>query len=413
MPDKSVIKDIGLAKAGEKKIQWVSAHMPVLNTMMREYRQSKPFSGVTVAMCLHLEAKTAYLARTLKAAGAAVVACASNPLSTQDDVVAAMVEEGITVFAVHGSSMEDYERYLNMVLDREPRVIIDDGGDLVSLVHSSRPVLVEKIRGGCEETTTGVNRLRAMARDGALRFPMISVNDAFCKHLFDNRYGTGQSTWDGINRTTNLLVAGKTAVVIGYGWCGRGVALRAKGFGARVVVCEVDPIRANEALMDGYEVMPLKQAAAKGDYFITVTGNTNVIRREHFQQMKDGAVLANAGHFDVEISKPDLIALSTTQRLVKPGIEEFTLENGNRLFLLAEGRLVNLAAGDGHPVEIMDMSFALQALSVEFLLKNSLEPGVHPVPYELDRRVAALRLAALGIEIDFIDEQQQKYMNSW
>ena len=413
MPDKSVIKDIGLAKAGEKKIQWVSAHMPVLNTMMREYRQSKPFSGVTVAMCLHLEAKTAYLARTLKAAGAAVVACASNPLSTQDDVVAAMVEEGITVFAVHGSSMEDYERYLNMVLDREPRVIIDDGGDLVSLVHSSRPVLVEKIRGGCEETTTGVNRLRAMARDGALRFPMISVNDAFCKHLFDNRYGTGQSTWDGINRTTNLLVAGKTAVVIGYGWCGRGVALRAKGFGARVVVCEVDPIRANEALMDGYEVMPLKQAAAKGDYFITVTGNTNVIRREHFQQMKDGAVLANAGHFDVEISKPDLIALSTTQRLVKPGIEEFTLENGNRLFLLAEGRLVNLAAGDGHPVEIMDMSFALQALSVEFLLKNSLEPGVHPVPYELDRRVAALRLAALGIEIDFIDEQQQEYMNSW
>ena len=413
MPDKSVIKDIGLAKAGEKKIQWVSVHMPVLNTMMREYRQSKPFSGVTVAMCLHLEAKTAYLARTLKAAGAAVVACASNPLSTQDDVVAAMVEEGITVFAVHGSSMEDYERYLNMVLDREPRVIIDDGGDLVSLVHSSRPVLVEKIRGGCEETTTGVNRLRAMARDGALRFPMISVNDAFCKHLFDNRYGTGQSTWDGINRTTNLLVAGKTAVVIGYGWCGRGVALRAKGFGARVVVCEVDPIRANEALMDGYEVMPLKQAAAKGDYFITVTGNTNVIRREHFQQMKDGAVLANAGHFDVEISKPDLTALSTTQRLVKPGIEEFTLENGNRLFLLAEGRLVNLAAGDGHPVEIMDMSFALQALSVEFLLKNSLEPGVHPVPYELDRRVAALRLAALGIEIDFIDEQQQEYMNSW
>lgn len=364
-------------------------------------------------MCLHLEAKTAYLARTLKAAGAAVVACASNPLSTQDDVVAAMVEEGITVFAVHGSSMEDYERYLNMVLDREPQVIIDDGGDLVSLVHSSRPVLVEKIRGGCEETTTGVNRLRAMARDGALRFPMISVNDAFCKHLFDNRYGTGQSTWDGINRTTNLLVAGKTVVVIGYGWCGRGVALRAKGFGARVVVCEVDPIRANEALMDGYEVMPLKQAAAKGDYFITVTGNTNIIRREHFQEMKDGAVLANAGHFDVEISKPDLIALSTTQRLVKPGIEEFTLENGNRLFLLAEGRLVNLAAGDGHPVEIMDMSFALQALSVEFLLKNSLEPGVHPVPYELDRRVAALRLAALGIEIDFIDEQQQKYMNSW
>jgi len=395
------------------KIKWVSAHMPVLNSLIDGYKDTQPLKGYTIGMCLHLEAKTAYLAKALQAAGATVIACASNPLSTQDDVVAAMVKDGITVYAVHGSGPEDYQRYLNMVLDCEPQIIIDDGGDLVTLAHATRPELVKKIIGGCEETTTGVNRLRAMARDGALRFPMISVNDGYCKYLFDNRYGTGQSTWDGINRTTNLLVAGKTVVVIGFGWCGRGTAARAKGLGARVIVCEVDPIRANEALMEGYEVMPLIEAAEKGDYFITVTGNFGVIRREHFLRMKNGAVLANSGHFDVEISKPDLESLTVEKTLVKPNIEEYRLENGNSVYLLGEGRLVNLAAGDGHPVEIMDMSFGLQALCAEYLTKNSLPLGVHPVPLEIDHRVATLRLNALGVRIDSIDPQQKEYMNSW
>lgn len=410
---KSEIADIGLASQGEKKIKWVSGFMPVLNRLIEEYKKEQPLKGYTLGMCLHLEAKTAFLAKALQYAGAKVVACASNPLSTQDDVVAAMVKEGITVYAVHGSDERDYERYLNLVLDCEPQIIIDDGGDLVTLAHATRPDLVKKIIGGCEETTTGVNRLRAMARDGALQFPMISVNDAYCKHLFDNRYGTGQSTWDAIDRTTNLLVAGKTAVVIGYGWCGRGVAIRAKGLGARVIVCEVDPIRANEALMDGYEVMPLLEAAEKGDFFITVTGNFGVIRGEHFLKMKNGAILANAGHFDVEISKPDLEALSIEHNLVKPNIGEYKLKNGNSLYLLGEGRLVNLAAGDGHPIEIMDMSFALQTLSAEYLTKNKLSPGVHPVPCDLDQRVATLRLEALGISIDTIDSRQQQYMSSW
>lgn len=410
---KSEIADIGLAPEGEKKINWVSNFMPVLNHLIEGYKIDHPLKRYTLGLCLHLEAKTAYLAKALQYAGARVAVCASNPLSTQDDVVASMVKEGITVYAVHGSDDKDYERYLNLVLDCEPQIIIDDGGDLVTLAHATRPDLVKKIIGGCEETTTGVHRLRAMAKDGALHFPMISVNDAYCKHLFDNRYGTGQSTWDGINRTTNLLVAGKTAVVVGYGWCGRGVSARAKGLGARVIVCEVDPIRANEALMDGYEVMPLLDAAEKGDFFITVTGNFGVIRGEHFQRMKHGAVLANAGHFDVEISKPDLEELALEHSLVKPNIEEYKLKNGKSLYLLGEGRLVNLAAGDGHPIEIMDMSFALQALSAEFLTKNKLEPGVHPVPYELDRNVATLRLEALGIRIDTIDSHQQKYMNSW
>jgi adenosylhomocysteinase len=410
---KSEIANIELASSGEKKIHWVSAHMPVLNHLIAGYEQAKPLKGFTLGLCLHLEAKTAYLAHALKCAGANVVACASNPLSTQDDVVAAMVQEGITVFAVYGSSPQDYERYLSMVLDWEPQIIIDDGGDLVSLAHATRPELVKKIIGGCEETTTGVTRLRSMAREGALQFPMISVNDANCKYLFDNRYGTGQSTWDGINRATNLVVAGKCVVIIGYGWCGRGTAMRAKGLGARVIVCEVDPIKANEALMDGHEVMPLARAAEKGDYFITVTGNFGVVRGEHFERMKNGAILANAGHFDVEISKPDLEALSLSRNLIKPGIEEFKLKNGNTLYLLAEGRLVNLAAGDGHPVEIMDMSFALQALCVEYLSRNTLPPGVHPVPFELDQQVARLRLEALGVEIDTLDPQQVKYLNSW
>lgn len=413
MMPKSEIADIGLAPSGEKKIKWVKGHMGILNRLIAEYETTKPLKGYTLGMCMHLEAKTAYLAKTLQRAGANVIACASNPLSTQDDVVAAMVKDGITVFAVHGSEAQDYERYLNMVLDCGPQILIDDGGDLVTLVHGTRPEMVKEIIGGCEETTTGVNRLRAMARDGALHFPMISVNDAYCKHLFDNRYGTGQSTWDGINRTTNLLVAGKSVVVIGYGWCGRGTAMRAKGLGARVIVCEVDPIRANEALMDGYEVMPLIDAAGKGDYFITVTGNIGVIRKEHFIRMKNGAVLANAGHFDVEICKPDLESLAVEKNLIKENIEEFKLVNGNSLYLLGEGRLVNLAAGDGHPVEIMDMSFALQALSVEYLSKNKLSPGVHSVPFELDRRVASLRLEVFGIQIDSIDQQQRAYMRSW
>ena len=413
MLPKSEIADIALAPAGEKKINWVSAHMHVLNHLIAEYKVSKPLAGYTIGMCLHLEAKTAYLAKALQYAGATVVACASNPLSTQDDVVAAMVKDGITVFAVHGSSLEDYERYLNLVLDCEPQILLDDGGDLVTLVHSTRPELVKRIIGGCEETTTGVNRLKAMAKDGALHFPMISVNDAYCKYLFDNRYGTGQSTWDGINRTTNLLVAGKSVVIIGYGWCGRGTAMRAKGLGGKVIVCEVNPIKANEALMDGFEVMPLLEAAEKGDYFITVTGNLGVVRREHFLKMKNGAVLANAGHFDVEISKPDLEELTVERSLVRDNIEANKLSNGNILYLLAEGRLVNLAAGDGHPIEIMDMSFALQALSAEFLSRNKLSPGVHHVPDEIDQQVASVRLEALGVKIDSLSPEQIEYMNSW
>ena len=411
----SIIRDIGLAAAGYHKLEWVQNHMPVLNRLKQEFEQAQPLAGKTVACCLHLEAKTGYLLQTLQAAGARVIACASNPLSTQDDVVAALVDSGITVFAVHGESLADYRLYLEKTLDCLPDSIIDDGADLITLLHKERQEQACGIIGGCEETTTGIVRLRSMDEDGTLLFPMMAVNDAYMKYLFDNRYGTGQSVWDGINRTTNLVVAGKTVVIVGYGWCGKGVSLRAKGLGAKVIVTEIDPIKANEAIMDGFHVMPMGQAAARGDIFITVTGNINVIRREHMQLMPDGAILANAGHFDVEISKPDLSQLSVSSRVLKNNIEEFVQADGRRIYLLAEGRLVNLAAGDGHPAEVMDLSFSLQALSLLYVIRNRPELGCHVynVPETIDQQVARLKLEADGIEIDQLTEEQAAYLASW
>ncbi|ADI02001.1 MAG TPA: adenosylhomocysteinase [Syntrophothermus lipocalidus] len=411
----SMIRDITLAPSGHRKIEWASRHMPVLNILKTEFEKDQPLAGKRIAMCLHLEAKTAYLALTLRAAGAEVVVCASNPLSTQDDVVAALVEKGVTAFAWHGATPEEYDMHIAKALDCEPDALIDDGGDLVGMLHRERPAQARKIIGGCEETTTGILRLKAMEREGSLLFPMMAVNDAFMKYLFDNRYGTGQSVWDGIMRTTNLVVAGKTVVVAGYGWCGKGVSMRAKGLGARVIVTEIDPIKANEALLDGFEVMPMQQAAIEGDVFITVTGNVNVIRREHMAVMKDNAILANAGHFDVEVSKPDLEASAVSRRTLKNNIEEYLLPDGRRLYLLAEGRLVNLAAGDGHPAEVMDLSFSLQALSLLYMLDNQerLLPRVYNVPEEIDRKVAELRLRSLGVEIDRLTQEQERYLASW
>lgn len=414
MKEVSTIRDINLAPEGQRKIDWVKPNMPVLNAIFRKFSHEQPFKGKKVVMCLHLEAKTAYLALTVQAGGAEVAVVASNPLSTQDDVVAALVANGVRAHAWHGATAEEYRQHLHQALDFAPDYIIDDGGDLVSTIHTDRRELLGKVSGGAEETTTGILRLKAMDREGLLGFPMIAVNDARCKFLFDNRYGTGQSVWDGIMRTTNLVVAGKTVCVAGYGWCGKGVALRAKGLGARVIICEVDPVKANEAWMDGFEVMPMKKAAEQGDYFITVTGNKSVINREHFELMKNGAILANAGHFDVEINKDDLVKLAVSRRVVRSNIEEFTLKNGRKIYLLAEGRLVNLAAGDGHPVEVMDMSFALQALVLEYLTKNNrLENHVYSVPEEIDRKVAFMRLQSLGLEIDVLTDEQKKYLASW
>lgn len=410
-----IVRDINLAPAGRLKIDWVRAHMPVLNTIRALFEREQPFAGVRVAMSIHLEAKTAYLAEVLRAGGAQVAISGSNPLSTQDDVAAALAAAGIHVYAWHGATAEEYTEHLIRVLETRPRVVIDDGGDLVHLLHTRCRDLAGEVAGGCEETTTGVLRLRAMEREGKLLFPMIAVNDAHCKFLFDNRYGTGESVWAGIMRTTNLLVAGKTVVVLGYGWCGKGVAMRARGLGAKVVVCEVDPIRAVEAHMDGYQVMKSDQAAYIGDIFITVTGCRDILRSHHFRRMKDGAVLANAGHFDVEINKPDLVGVSVSRRTVRQNIEEFTLPDGRRIYLLGEGRLVNLAAGDGHPAEIMDMSFALQALSARYVWENKgkLTPRVYLVPEKLDRQVAELKLSSLGIEIDRLTPEQECYLHDW
>lgn len=415
LPNKSIIRDIALAPAGHNKLEWVKSRMPVLNMLKAEFEKSKPLKGKTLLCCLHLEAKTGYLLQTLQAAGANVVACASNPLSTQDDVVAALVDSGITVFAIHGETTEEYQDFLEKALDLQPDAIIDDGADVISTLHKSRPEQARNVIGGSEETTTGLFRLRAMDREGTLQFPMIAVNDAYMKYLFDNRYGTGQSVWDGINRTTNLVVAGKNVVVVGYGWCGKGVAMRAKGMGASVIVTEIDPIKANEAIMDGFKVMPMIKAAELGDIFITVTGNINVIRKEHMQRMKDGAILSNAGHFDVEVSKPDLEELAVSKRTVRNNIEEYQLADGRRLHLLAEGRLVNLAAGDGHPAEVMDLSFSLQALSILYVIENHerLENHVYNVPEEIDRRVARLKLKADGVEIDELTEEQVDYLSTW
>lgn len=411
----STIRDINLAPQGQKKIDWAGTHMPVLNRLRQEFEKNQIFAGRKVVICLHLEAKTAYLAKTIQAGGADVTVVASNPLSTQDDVVAALVHGGVKAHAWYGATEEEYHQHLQLALSSQPDVIIDDGGDLVSTIHKSRRELLDRIIGGAEETTTGVLRLQAMEKEGELKFPMIAVNDADCKYLFDNRYGTGQSVWDGIMRTTNLVVAGKTVVVAGYGWCGKGVALRAKGLGAKVIVTEIDPIKANEALMDGFMVMPMLEAAKEGDVFVTVTGNKDVIRAEHFEVMKSGAILSNAGHFDVEVNKGDLAEMALSQRIVRPNIEEFALPGDRKVYLLAEGRLVNLAAGDGHPAEVMDMTFSLQALSVAYIAQNAgkLKPGVHSVPKEIDRLIAQYRLESLGLNIDVLTEEQESYLAAW
>ncbi|MCL0100851.1 adenosylhomocysteinase [Peptococcaceae bacterium] len=409
------VRDINLAKEGRLKIDWVKEHMPVLNAIRERFEREKPFSGVRVAICIHLEAKTAYLAEVMAAGGADVSISGSNPLSTQDDVAAALAVAGIKVHSWYKATDEEYREHLNKVLDNQPEIIIDDGGDLVELLHTERRELLENVKGGCEETTTGVIRLKALEKQGELKFPMIAVNDAMCKYLFDNRYGTGESVMSGIMRTTNLIVAGKTVVVMGYGWCGKGVAMRAKGLGARVIVTEIDSIKAIEAYMDGFVVMNSVKAARHGDIFITVTGCKNVITKQHYEVMKDGAIMCNAGHFDVEIDKSALNELAVNVRTVRKNIEEFSLSDGRKLYLLAEGRLVNLAAGDGHPAEIMDMSFALQALSAEYLLQNysGLQNKVYYVPEEIDKKVADMKLKSMGIQIDELTAEQEQYLLSW
>lgn len=408
----SYIKDLALAPSGAMKIKWVERNMPVLRGIGYDFACTKPFAGMKIALSVHLEAKTAYLCRVLEMGGAEMYVTGSNPLSTQDDVAAALASGGMQVFARYGCSMEEYEDCLCKVLEAGPNIIIDDGGDLVHLMHTKYTDLIPQVLGGCEETTTGIHRLRAMAKEGSLRFPMVMVNEADCKHMFDNRYGTGQSVWDGINRTTNLIVAGKYVVVSGYGWCGKGVSLRAKGLGAKVIVTETDPVRALEAVMDGYEVMPMKEAARIGDMFVTVTGCSGIITAEHFETMKDGAILTNAGHFDVEVDMAGLEALAVEKYEARHNIQGYVLPNGKTLFTIAEGRLVNLAAGDGHPAEIMDMSFAVQALSAQYLAehKGRLLPGVIPVPRELDEQVARRKLSAMGVEIDSLSREQEDYL---
>lgn len=414
MPD-FLVRDPSLAPLGQRKIDWAAAHMPVLNAIGDELAKTQPFKGLKIAVSVHLEAKTAYLSLILQRSGAEVSVTGSNPLSTQDEIAAALVAHGLRVHAWHGATKQEYFDHIRKTLEIGPDLIIDDGGDLVAMLHSELRDLLPNVRGGCEETTTGIIRLRAMAQDGALAFPMMAVNDARCKHLFDNRYGTGQSSWDAILRTTNLLIAGKTVVVMGYGWCGRGVAMRAKGLGANVIICEVDSVKALEALMEGYRVMPSIEAAALGDIFITVTGCKGILEEPHFKRMKDGAILCNAGHFDVEVNKVDLAKLTENIQEARPNIEEYRLKDGKRLYLLGEGRLVNLAAGDGHPVEIMDLSFAIQALSLQHLNAHhqELAKGVYGVPVEIDQRVAELKLASLGIHIDRLTAEQEQYLNSW
>lgn len=408
----SIIRDMGLAPSGHDKIAWVKNFMPVLNGIEAEFSQTKPFAGRRIVMTIHLEAKTAYLALVLKKAGAEVAITGSNPLSTQDDIAAALAEEGVLVFAKHGCTAAEYDMYLEKALDTRPEIIIDDGGDLVSMLHTKRRELLPNILGGSEETTTGVYRLRALAAQGKLEFPMIAANDAYCKYLFDNRYGTGQSTWDGIMRTTNLVIAGKNVVIAGYGWCGKGCAMRAKGLGANVIVTEVDPIKAIEAVFDGFRVMPMDEAAKLGDIFLTLTGNKDVIREWHFAAMKDGALMANSGHFDVEINIPELEKLSVSRRTVRHNIEAFEQKDGRKLYLLAEGRLVNLAAGDGHPAEIMDLSFAVQFFSALHLLRHhqELKPEVYLMPEEINTRIAQIKLASMGVAIDALTPEQQAYL---
>ena len=408
----SRIKDISLAPSGEMKINWVERNMPVLRGIGEDFKREKPFAGMKVALSVHLEAKTAYLCRVMEMGGAKMYVTGSNPLSTQDDVAAALVSGGMNVFAEYGCSMEQYEQCLEEVLKVGPNIIIDDGGDLVHLMHTKYTDLIPNVIGGCEETTTGINRLRIMSRKGELKFPMVMVNDADCKHMFDNRYGTGQSVWDGICRTTNLIVAGKYVVISGYGWCGKGVTLRAKGLGAKVIVTETDPVRALEAVMDGYEVMPMKEAAKIGDIFCTVTGGRDIITAEHFPLMKDGAILSNAGHFNIEVDMEALERMAVRKYEARHNIQGYVMPNGKTLFTIAEGRLVNLAAADGHPAEIMDMSFAIQALSAQFLANNKgkLSADVVAVPKYIDEAVARRKLKAMGVEIDTLSRTQADYL---
>jgi adenosylhomocysteinase len=408
------VKDTSLASKGSLQIQWASEHMPVLNQIKKRFSEEKPLKGLSIGACLHVTKETAVLIHTLLAGGAKVALCGSNPLSTQDDVAAALAENGVNVFAWRVQTTEEYYWCVERVINHSPVTTLDDGADLVGAIHSKRTEALSKIKGGTEETTTGVLRLRAMEKKGALKYAIIAVNDAYTKYLFDNRYGTGQSTIDGILRATNILLAGKNFVVCGYGWCGRGLAMRAQGMGANVIVTEVNPLKALEAAMNGFRVMPIAEAVATGDIFVTTTGDTSVIRKEHMQKMKHGTILANSGHFNVEINTKDLEKLATSKRNIRPNLDEYELRDGRKIYLLAEGRLVNLASAEGHPAEVMDMSFANQALCVEHLAKNEKKPPkVYPVPKEIDETIAKLKLGAMKIKIDELTEEQKKYLTSW
>jgi adenosylhomocysteinase len=408
------IKDRKLSEQGTLQMEWASKHMPVLLQIMERFTRERPLKDLVLGACLHVTKETAVLIETFLAGGAKVALCGSNPLSTQDDVAAALVEKGVNVFAWREQSTEEYYWCMGKIIDAKPNITLDDGADFVGTIHSKRTDAIPVIKGGTEETTTGVLRLRAMERTGALKYPIIAVNDAYTKYLFDNRYGTGQSTLDGILRSTNILLAGKNFVVCGYGWCGRGIAMRAQGMGANVIVTEVNPLRALEAVMNGFRVMTIAEASSVGDIFVTATGNLRVIRKEHMQRMKDGAILANSGHFNVEVNPKDIEEISTSKRLIRPNLEEYTLKNGRKLYLLGEGRLINLAAAEGHPSEVMDMSFANQALCVEHIAKTEKQaPKVYPVPREIDEKVSELKLKALGISVDELTDEQRKYLATW
>ncbi len=409
-------KDLGLAPQGKDRIEWAESTMPVLRMIRKRFEEEKPLDGVRIASCLHVTSETANLMRTLKAGGAEVALCASNPLSTQDDVVASLVKDyEISVFAIRGADNDLYYSHINASLDIKPQITMDDGADLVSTVHTKRRDLLEHVIGGCEETTTGVIRLKSMEQHGVLEYPMIAVNDAMTKHFFDNRYGTGQSTIDGVLRATNVLLAGSRVVIFGYGWCGRGVAMRARGMGANVIVCEIEPVKALEAVMDGFSVMDAHEAAKVGDIFLTLTGNVSVIRMEHFEAMKDGAIVANSGHFNVEIDIPDLEKIATGKKRIRHELDQYTMPDGRKINLLGEGRLINLAAAEGHPASVMDMSFANQSLASEYIVKKAddLEKRVYPVPEDMDREIARLKLESIGCTIDTLTEKQVKYLSSW
>jgi adenosylhomocysteinase len=410
------VKDLALAEKGKRKIEWANQHMPVLQLIRKQFIKDQPLKGIRMSACLHVTSETANLAITLRDGGAEVVLCASNPLSTQDEVAASLVKDyNIPTFAIKGEDNATYYAHINAALDHKPQITMDDGADLVTILLTKRPDLVKNIIGGTEETTTGVIRLRAMAKDGTLKYPIVAVNDALTKHLFDNRYGTGQSSIDGVLRATNLLIAGLRVVVSGYGWCGKGVAMRAKGHGADVIITEINPVRALEAVMDGFRVMPMPEAAKIGDIFITVTGNKSILTHDHFERMKDGAVIANSGHFNVEIDIPALEKLSSSKKPVRPFVDEYVMKDGRKLYLLGEGRLINLAAAEGHPASVMDMSFANQALVSEYLVKNasSLKHQVYSVPENIDRYIAKLKLDSMGIQVDKLTPDQEQYLASW